>query len=74
LKKQMMSPIAPVPCPECDKDVGVPASAWWIYLPFILAIPVTYFIESQAISWTIWGVATIIFVWLNHAFVPLIPK
>jgi hypothetical protein len=74
LKKQMMSPIASMPCPNCDKDVGVPTWMWWIYLPFLVALVVTYFIDSDAVSWSIWGVATLVFLWLNHAMVPLIAK
>jgi hypothetical protein len=73
-RKQCLGPMSSATCPSCHGRLSIPLSAIWITTPFLAAAVASIYIESFAISAVLVVAGFLAMCWLNHKYVPLIPK
>jgi hypothetical protein len=74
LRKQWLGPAGWATCSNCHGKVSVPYSSVWTTIPFIIAMLAAFRIDSFALATVVVIVGAAAMCWLNHKYVPLIPK
>jgi uncharacterized membrane protein YbhN (UPF0104 family) len=73
--KLFLGPGRSVACRSCGKRVSIPMWSLAAYVPIILAVIVPSQLGSEGVTWlAILAVAVALVVFVQHAFIPLVPK
>ena len=71
-RKLCLGPAIPAKCRACGAAVGVPSSAMWVMIPFLVAITIAAFINSVPIAIALWIGGAAVMAWLQYRYVPLV--
>jgi DNA-directed RNA polymerase subunit RPC12/RpoP len=74
-KKQLLGPGRSVACRSCGKRVSVPMWSLAVYVPIVLAVILPSQLGAAGVTWfVILAIAVAVVGFIQHAFIPLVPK
>lgn len=74
IHKMMLTHKQPVACDSCGKGVGVSSSVTGAYMPPLVLVTLSGYVENYVIKFLIWGLAIVVFAITYLYRLPLEPK